>query len=127
MRQDTKRGTASRPGDRASAPPFAALQTTHRAARTQYLVMAGCCVGIGALIIIAGLAGALPFLPALIVGVVTLAVAVFPYRELVERNERIEGLLVLEDEWRELARTTQVQGRDKDRFLDLLGHLYGRR
>jgi len=35
---------------------------------------------------------------------VTAAVSVFPYRDGVERQERIDGLQVLHDEWRELAR-----------------------
>jgi hypothetical protein len=46
---------------------------------------------------------------------------------MVERDERIDGLRVLEDEWRELARTSATPDQDSDRFIELLWKLYGRR
>jgi hypothetical protein len=107
--------------------PFDSLMASHRGARRrlQLAMWALLVVGIG--LVALGLAGMLPQLPALIVGVVTAAVAVFPYREMVERDERIEGLVVLQDEWRALAQASATPQQDTDRFIELLWKLYGGR
>jgi hypothetical protein len=68
-----------------------------------------------------------PFESLIVVGVVTAAVAVFPYREMVERDERIEGLEVLREEWHGLASASATPQQDTDRFIELLWKLYGRR
>jgi hypothetical protein len=46
---------------------------------------------------------------------------------MVERDERIEGLHVLHDEWRELSSSSATPEQDNDRFIELLWKLYGRR
>lgn len=107
--------------------PFDSLMATHRGARRrlQLALVALLLIGVG--LVALALLGALPRLPALVVGVVTVAVAVFPYREMVERDERIEGLQVLREEWRGLASTSASPRQDTDRFIELLWKLYGRR
>ncbi len=107
--------------------PFDSLMATHRGARRklQLYFWALLLVGIG--LVLLGLFAVLPLLPALVVGIVTAAVAVFPYREMVERDERIEGLHVLHDEWSELQTTSDDAERESDRFIELLWKLYGKR
>jgi len=107
--------------------PFDTLLAAHRGARRQLQLYLWALVVVGLGLVGLGLFGALPQLPALVVGIVTLAVAVFPYREMVERDERIEGLHVLHDEWRELMTTTVTPEQDSDRFAELLWKLYGAR
>lgn len=107
--------------------PFDSFMATHRGARRklQLYLFALLAVGIG--LVLLGVFAVLPQLPALVVGIVTAAVAVFPYREMVERDERIEGLHVLHDEWRELSSSSATPEQDNDRFIELLWKLYGRR
>jgi len=107
--------------------PFDSLMATHRGARRKLQLYLWALLAIGLGLVLLGLFGALPQAPALVVGIVTLAVAVFPYREMVERDERIEGLHVLHDEWRELMTTTATPEQDSDRFVELLWKLYGTR
>jgi hypothetical protein len=107
------------------ALPFDSLMAIHRGARRKLQLFLWGLIVLGLAVVALGLFGALPQLPALVVGVVTLAVAVFPYREMVERDERIEGLHVLHDEWRELMKTTETPEQDTDRFVELLWKLYG--
>ena len=109
------------------ALPFDTLMAAHRGARRQLQLYLLALVVLGLGLVGLGLFGLLPQLPALVVGIVTLAVAVFPYREMVERDERIEGLHVLQDEWRELMTTTATPQQDTDRFAELLWKLYGTR
>jgi hypothetical protein len=46
---------------------------------------------------------------------------------MVERDERIEGLQVLQDEWREAASSSGKPEQDADRFIELLWKLYDKR
>lgn len=107
--------------------PLDALIATHRGALRQFRLAAWVLLVLGLGLIALGFLAVLPLLPALLVGVVTAGVAVFPYRQAVERDERIEGLRVLQDEWRELAQTSATPEQDADRFIELLWKLYGRR
>ena len=107
--------------------PFDSLMASHRGARRKLQLYLWALLAAGLGLVLLGLFGLLPQVPALVVGIVTLAVAVFPYREMVERDERIEGLHVLHDEWRELMTTTTTPEQDTDRFLELLWKLYGAR
>ena len=107
--------------------PFESLMATHRGARRQLQLAMWAFLVLGIGLVALGLLGALPQLPALVVGVVTTAVAVFPYREMVERDERIDGLQVLLDEWRNLASASATPRQDTDRFVELLWKLYGGR
>jgi len=107
--------------------PLDSLMATHRGALRQFRLAVWLLLAIGAAVVGLGLLAYVPLLPAVVVGVVTLAVAVFPYREAVERSERIEGLQVLQDEWRELERSSTTPEQDADRFIELLWKLYGRR
>jgi hypothetical protein len=106
--------------------PFESLMATHRGARRrlQLALWALLLVGLG--LVALGLFGVLPLLPAVVVGVVTAAVAVIPYREMVERDERIEGLEVLREEWRGRASASATPQQDSERFIELLWKLYGR-
>jgi hypothetical protein len=107
--------------------PFDSLMATHRGARRRLQLAFWALLLIGVGLVALALLGALPQLPALVVGVVTAAVAVFPYREMVERDERIGGLQVLREEWRGLASASKTPQQDTDRFIELLWKLYGRR
>ncbi|MEZ5904889.1 MAG: hypothetical protein R3C69_07235 [Geminicoccaceae bacterium] len=107
--------------------PFDGMIAVHRAALRQYRVAAVLLLVIGLLVILLGLLGVLPLVPALVVGVVTAAVSVFPYRDGVERQERVDGLQVLHDEWRELESASAEPEQERERFLGLLGKLYDKR
>lgn len=107
--------------------PFDSLMATHRGARRRLQLAMWTLLVVGIGLVALGLLGALPQLPALVVGVVTAAVAVFPYREMVERDERVDGLQVLQDEWRNLASASATPRQDTDRFVELLWKLYGGR
>ncbi len=107
--------------------PFDSLMATHRGARRRMQLVFWTLLVVGLALAGLGLAGVLPRLPVVVVGVVTAAVAVFPYREMVERDERIEGLQVLQEEWRGLAAGSATPEQDTDRFIELLWKLYGRR
>ena len=100
---------------------------THRGARRKLQLQFWALIAVGAGLVLLGAFSVLPQLPAVLVGIVTLAVAVFPYREMVDRGERIEGLHVLQDEWRELRASSATPEQDNDRFIELLWKLYGRR
>jgi hypothetical protein len=107
--------------------PFDSLMATHRGARRKLQLYYWALLVVGLGLVLLGLFSILPQLLALVLGIVTAAVAVFPYREMVERDERIEGLHVLHDEWRELSTTSATPEQDNDRFIELLWKLYGRR
>jgi hypothetical protein len=109
------------------AVPFDSLMAMHRGARRKLQLYLWALLVVGLGLVLLGLFAVLPQLPALVVGVVTVAVAVFPYREMVERDERIDGLHVLHDEWRELSTSSTTPEQDSDRFVELLWKLYGRR
>ncbi len=96
----------------------------HRGALRQYRLAAVLLLVMGLLLILLGLIGILPQVLALVVGVVMAAVSVFPYRDGVERQERIDGLQVLHDEWRELEGASTEPEQDRERFLGLLWKLY---
>lgn len=107
--------------------PFDGMMAVHRGAARQYRLYALLLVGFGVALVGLGLLAVLPAVPALVIGVVTAAVAVFPYRDMVERRERVEGLRVLQDEWRELAPASTAPAQDADRFVELLWKLYAKR
>ena len=106
--------------------PFDSLMATHRGARRRnQLLFWGLVVG-GLAIVGLGLLGVLPQVGAVVVGLVAAAVAVFPHCEMTERDERIEGLHVLQDEWREAASSSETPEQDADRFVELLWKLYNK-
>lgn len=107
--------------------PFDNMIAVHRGALRQYRVAAVLLLVAGLLLILLGLIGMLPLVPALVVGVVMAAVSVFPYRDGVERQERIDGLQVLHDEWRELEGASAEPEQERERFLGLLWKLYDKR
>ncbi len=109
------------------AVPFDSLMAMHRGARRKQQLWLWALLAVGVGLVLLGLFAVLPQLPALVVGIVTAAVAVLPYREMVERDERIDGLHVLHDEWRELSTGSRTPEQDSDRFVELLWKLYGRR
>lgn len=107
--------------------PFDSLMAAHRGARRRnQLLFWGLLVG-GLAILGLGLLGVLPQVGAVVVGLVAAAVAVFPHCEMTERDERIEGLQVLQDEWREAALSSEAPEQDADRFIELLWKLYDKR
>ncbi len=107
--------------------PFDGMIAVHRGALRQYRVAAVLLFVAGLLLILLGLVGVLPLVLALVVGVVTAAVSVFPYRDGVERQERIDGLQVLHDEWRGLEGASAEPEQERERFLGLLWKLYDKR
>lgn len=107
--------------------PFDSLMALHRGARRRLQLATWALLVVGSGLVALALLGVLPQLTALVVGIVTVAVAVFPYREMVERAERIDGLQVLREEWRGLAGASATPQQDTDRFIELLWKLYGRR
>jgi hypothetical protein len=121
------RGASAEAAQPASVPriPFDSLMAIHRGARRRNQLAFWLLLLIGLVIVGLGFTGTLPQLPAIITGVVTIAVAVFPYCEMVERDERLEGLQVLEDEWRGAMQGGTPQ-QDTDRFIELLWKLYGK-
>ncbi len=107
--------------------PFDSLMAMHRGVRRRNqlflwaLLVAGLCSAA------LGFLGALPQVAAVVVGLVSAALAVFPHCEMVERDERIEGLQVLQDQWREAALSSDAPQHDADRFIELLWKLYDKR
>jgi hypothetical protein len=104
--------------------PFDSLMAMHRGARRRNQLLFWGLLAAGLMILGLGLFGVLPQVAAIMVGLVAAAVAVFPHCEMVERDERIEGLLVLQDEWRQMVSTSRTPEQDADRFVDLLWRLY---
>ena len=80
---------------------FERMEAIHRGAKRGYWVYATLLILLGLAIVLSGVFGWLAWLPAVLVGIVTLAVAVLPLRDALERGERIEGLGILRDEWAE--------------------------
>ncbi len=120
--------TAGRPNLGTGQPiPFESMMAVHRGNARQYRIAAVLLLVIGLVLVGLGLAGILPPAPTVVVGLVTAAVSVFPYREGVERQERIEGLRVLEDEWRELEAANAPREQEHEQFLGLLWKLYDKR
>jgi hypothetical protein len=106
--------------------PFESLMATHRGARRRLQLALWALLLVGFGLVALGFFGVLPRLPAVVMGVVTAAVAVIPYREMVERDDRVESLEALREEWRGLASTSATPQQDTDRFIELLWKLYGR-
>ncbi|MCB2054308.1 MAG: DUF3040 domain-containing protein [Geminicoccaceae bacterium] len=124
--ETTSRTSAERSTPRSTRddPPFDQLIAIHRGARRGFLVYAVLLAIVGAALLVAGLAGKIPWLIALVTGVIALVVAIFPYRQSIERRERIEGLQVLAEEWRDIvARSADPVGA-RERFMGLLERLY---
>lgn len=127
MTETGETATAGGGGTTGARVPFDSLMATHRGARRKLQLYLFGLLAVGLGLVLLGFFAVLPQLPALVVGIVTVAVAVLPYREMVERDERIEGLHVLHDEWRELSSSSATPEQDNDRFIELLWKLYGRR
>ena len=122
------RGAAGRPDLGTGQPiPFESMMAVHRGNARQHRVAAVLLLVVGLVVVALGLLGILPPAPAVLIGAVTAAVSVFPYREEVEREERIEGLRVLEDEWRELTGANAPSEQEREQFLGLLWKLYDKR
>lgn len=107
--------------------PFDSMMAAHRGAARRYRMATVLLLVIGLVLVGLGLLGILPLVAAIVVGIVTAAVAVFPYREGVERQERIDGLQVLNDEWRELESGGALPEPEREQFLGLLWKLYDKR
>lgn len=107
--------------------PFDGLMATHRGARRRLQLAVVALLAVGTVLLALGLAGWLPQLPALVIGVVTVAVAIIPFSDMIERGERIERLAALRAEWRALAQSSSNPRQDTDRFIELLWKLYDKR
>lgn len=103
---------------------FDRMAAVHRGARRGYWLYAVllCLVGLG--LIIGGYFGYLPWLVGLITGIIAVAVAIIPVRQAVERGERVEGLIVLQEEWKELLELGESAANEREQFLALMRRLY---
>ena len=103
-------------------PDFAWMMVRHGKARDGYrrafVAMLAGGLGLTALALLAPTAQGL----LLTTGLLLAALAVVPLKEMLERGERIEGLEVLQEEWRDLAARTDLAGRDQ--LLQLIARLY---
>lgn len=107
--------------------PFDSLMAMHRGVRRRNQLYFWGLLVVGLGLAALGFLGALPQVAAVVVGLVSAAVAVFPHCEMVERDERIEGLQVLQDEWREATLSSDAPQQEADRFIELLWKLYDKR
>ncbi|MEZ5826583.1 MAG: hypothetical protein R3C97_18195 [Geminicoccaceae bacterium] len=87
----------------------------HRSAGRNMTLYCAFLVVAGVVLVVLGWTGTIPWLIGLITGVVAIAVAIFPYREALERRERVEGLQVLGEEWREMNRGRPAAERERPR------------
>ena len=109
---------------RDEAPPFEAMVETHRRAGRGMTLYWMFLVAGGIALVVLGWIDVIPWLVGLITGIVAIAVAIFPWREAVERRERVEGLQVLGEEWREMIREPNIGERERQGFAGLLWRLY---
>jgi len=103
---------------------FDRMASVHRRAARGYRLYAAALLCVGGVLLGLALFQQLPWLPALVVGLLACALAVLPARQAVERGERIEGLVVLRDEWRELTGSGGVSDAECERFYGLMRRLY---
>ena len=112
--------------DSSKSIDFERMIAVHRGASRGYRLYAAGLALAGAILVILAFAGSLPWLPALVTGVIALAVAIIPARHVIERRERIEGLEVLREEWRDLSKDSKNGDENHQRFFALLHKLYAR-
>ena len=105
-------------------PAFDQLMALHRGAGRGMMIYAALLVVGGIALVVLAVTGAIPWLVGLVTGVIAMAVAVFPYRESVERRERVEGMGVLADEWGDLDKRGDLDDQARRQFAGLLGRLY---
>lgn len=103
---------------------FDRLVAVHRGAARGYWVYAVTLVAFGIALVGLAFFQQLPWLIGLVVGLLACALAVLPAGQAVERGERIEGLVVLRDEWQELKRDGEITEDERARFFDLMRRLY---
>lgn len=104
-------------------PPFDSLMGIHRRAAGFYRLLAGLLIVGGlALLAVAPLLDGPAAYPPAALGVFLVSLAAIPWREVVERRDRIQGLGVLRDEWDQLA--GQPGDGAPDRLRALLTELY---
>jgi len=122
MNSDSRLATPS--GARDDSPPFDRLIAVHRRNGRGMVAYGILLLLAGVAFIVMGWNGTLPWMVGLITGIMTFFVAIFPYREALERDERMEGLQILSDEWHELTRGRSPTTQEKDQFGGLLHRLY---
>jgi len=118
--------TRSEPGAGAERLDLEPLKAVHRGAMRSNLVFAVALAAAGVAVLLLGIAGSLDWLLALIVGVMVLTLALFPLQQTIENRERVEGLEVLSEEWKEMTGRGEATSANRDRFLELLAKLYGK-
>lgn len=105
---------------------FRALQNQHRDALPYYRTLLILCLAIGLAGIIAAFVVPAGWQPlCLIPGVIAVAIAIFPWLSLQERQERIDGLNVLADEWQDVEAAGDDRPHAKDGLISLLWSIYG--
>lgn len=103
---------------------FDRMAAVHRGAKRTFGLYAALLVLIGIALIVGAVTGHVSWLIGLVTGAMAIAVAIIPIRQVIERSERIEGLTVLEDEWRELVSLGDAAASEREQFLALMRRLY---
>jgi hypothetical protein len=100
-------------------PPFEAMMRRHREGAAFHRRFAFILGGAGLVVFLLGiLVSPTLRLPAMTLGLLAMALSLLPLRQSRERQERVDGLMVLADEW--ATGTTAERGR----LTDLLARLY---
>jgi hypothetical protein len=108
-------------------PDLGRFMTAHREAAARARLVAIALAALGVLLLLLGLAPlGLPAWVFLLAGLVVAACAAFPAREYLEHRDRISGLEVLQDEWRELQASGAADPAEVERLRVLVARLYPR-
>ena len=104
---------------------FHALQQLHRQSLPFYKGLAIFYALIGVALLLASLFLTAPFqLTLAVIGAAALAMAAYPFLSLKDRNERIDGLGFLEDEWREVQLAGDRRPGAREGMINLLWSIY---
>ena len=103
---------------------FERMIAAHRGAQRGYWLYAALLFGVGALLVITAFTGHLSWLLGIVTGLMAMAISVLPMQQAVERGERIEGLMVLREEWAVLAERGDDADDQRTQFLALMRRLY---
>ena len=99
------------------------LKAVHRGALRGYWLYAALLVIAGVVLLALAILGVVPTLMGILPGAMAIAVSVIPIRQATERQERMLGLDVLGDDWREIQ--SGNESGTQEQFLALMRRLYG--
>lgn len=103
---------------------FRRLAAAHRRGRRRYDLLALTLMGAGALVILVGLATALPAFWVLAIGIAIMVASVFAIDQSLEHRERLDELQIWREEWILLRRCMPADPTTGPRFLELLHSNY---